>query len=441
MVPELMQRFGVPGVAVGVLSDAGENVTTYGITCIDNPLPVQPTTLFQIGSITKTITATAIMRLVEQGRVELEAPIRRYLPDFRLADEDVAERATLRHLVTHTGGWVGDDFSDTGTGDDALERYVAGLAQLPQLTPLGALFSYCNSGFAVLGRIVEVVCGQLYEDAVRELVLEPLEMRHSLFMPSWIMTYRFAIGHLSPFGAEDEIRIARPWALTRASNSMGGLTTCIPDLLRYARFVLGRGPAGFMSDELRLRMQSPLAPSGNDTDWVGVSWFLRDIGNTRVVEHSGGTHGQTSTFKFVPERGFALAILTNSQRGSELHSELSTHLLEQHLGVAVRAPMPLDEVAPARLAEYAGHYDARLQSLDVSVDDDRLKVRINRKGGFPYKGAPPGPQPPPIHFACLSNDRIVGLEEPMRHARAEFVRDDQGRITWLRLGSRLAARQ
>jgi CubicO group peptidase (beta-lactamase class C family) len=138
-IQEAMRRYHTPGVAVGVLRDGHDEITTFGVTSIEDPLPVQPNTLFQIGSITKTITATAVMRLVEQGRLELEAPVRRYLPDLQMADEDVAQRLTLRHLLTHTAGFVGDDFTDTGSGDDAVARYVANVVELPQVTPLGAL--------------------------------------------------------------------------------------------------------------------------------------------------------------------------------------------------------------------------------------------------------------------------------------------------------------
>src|SRR5207244_1574033 len=112
------------------------------VTNLEHPLPVDADTLFQIASITKTMTATVIMRLVERGVLDLDAPVRRYLPEFKLRDDDVAKRATLRHLVTHTGGWLGDCFADFGKGDDALALYVAAMAELEQLTPLGEIWHY-----------------------------------------------------------------------------------------------------------------------------------------------------------------------------------------------------------------------------------------------------------------------------------------------------------
>ena len=104
-----------------------------GVTSIEHPLDVTPDTLFQIGSITKTFTATAIMRLVERGDVELDTPVRTYLPEFRLLDEDAAARATIRQLLTHTGGWLGDYFADFGRGARRACRIVDAIAEQPQL--------------------------------------------------------------------------------------------------------------------------------------------------------------------------------------------------------------------------------------------------------------------------------------------------------------------
>ena len=103
-----MEETQTPGVAVGLLQDGTEEAAGFGITSTENPLEVTPDTLFQIGSITKTFTGTAAMRLVEEGKLDLDAPVREYLSGLKLSDESVAERVTTRHLLTHTGGWIGD---------------------------------------------------------------------------------------------------------------------------------------------------------------------------------------------------------------------------------------------------------------------------------------------------------------------------------------------
>lgn len=116
----------VPGVAVGVLLDRVEYHAFHGVTSVENPLAVDEKTLFQFGSTGKTYTATAMMRLAEQRKVELDATVRTYLPDFTLRDDDVAQRVTVAHLFNHTAGWEADLVDeDTGDGDDALARYVA----------------------------------------------------------------------------------------------------------------------------------------------------------------------------------------------------------------------------------------------------------------------------------------------------------------------------
>jgi len=158
----------VPGVAVGVFWQGSEHLKGFGVTNVDHPLPVDADTLYRIGSTTKTFTATAMMRLVEQGKVDLAAPARKYLPDLKLADEAAAASVTVRQLLNHSAGWMGDDYGDFGRGEDAIARYVAGMMQLPQLTPPGEVFAYNNAAVVVAGRVIETLTGKPYETALQE---------------------------------------------------------------------------------------------------------------------------------------------------------------------------------------------------------------------------------------------------------------------------------
>src|SRR5262249_4808883 len=157
---------GVPGVAVGIWHAGTETVAGYGVTHFDHPLPVDGDTLFPIGSTRQTLTATPAMPPVAAGQLGLDQPIRRYLPAFRLQDAQATAGATLRHCFTHTGGWMGDYFDDTGDGEDALARYVERMADLPQLTPLGKVWSYNNAGFSLAGRVIEAVAGAPFEQVM-----------------------------------------------------------------------------------------------------------------------------------------------------------------------------------------------------------------------------------------------------------------------------------
>src|SRR5215213_11505006 len=366
VVVNRMAGLKIPGVAIGVIAGAQEHATGFGVTNIDHPLPVDPETRFQIGSTTKTVTGTALMRLVEQGTLDLEAPVRTYLPDFRVADPQVSEEVQLWHLVTHTAGWQDAGFVETGDGDDALARYIAGMADLPQIAPLGAYFSYNNGAVCLAGRVIEAVTGQTYEAAVTELVLEPLGLAQTSFFPEEIMTKAFAVGHgAPPDEPHGEPVVLAPWALPRSANPAGGLIASVNDMLRYARFHLGDGTADgrrVLSAESLRRMQTPLGPGGSvpglgeiRLEAVGVSWMLWSRGGVRIVSHPGGTNGQQSTFSLVPEHGFAVTVLTNAQAGLLLGFEVTNWVLDRFLGFAPPL-LATVRVDPTRLAEYTGQY-------------------------------------------------------------------------------------
>ncbi|HJQ50507.1 MAG TPA: serine hydrolase domain-containing protein [Gaiellaceae bacterium] len=208
------EQYGVPGVAVGVLEEGVERHEGYGVTSVANPLEVTPETRFQVGSIGKTFTGTAICELVARGELDLDRPVREYIPALSLADADATERVTLRHVLAHTGGWFGDYFDETGWGDDAVAIYVERMRDLPQQTPVGELWAYNNAGFAIAGRVLEIVTGKRFEDVVQELVLDPLDLTATTYWPWEVMTERFAVGHV---GFGDELGVARPWPVGRSA--------------------------------------------------------------------------------------------------------------------------------------------------------------------------------------------------------------------------------
>ena len=170
--------------------------------------------LFQIGSITKVWTATVVMDLVDEGLVELDAPVRKYVPDFG-SRCDVSESVTIR-LLAHSSGIDGDHFADTGRGDDAIERYVESCATLRQVHPLGATMSYCNTGYVVLGRVIELVTDSVWDTALRTRLVEPLALTHTATLPEDVLRYRAAIGHVQPPGRSSRQHPRGAAALRRA---------------------------------------------------------------------------------------------------------------------------------------------------------------------------------------------------------------------------------
>ena len=427
-----MRRLQVPGVAVGILHKGKEFVHGFGITNVEHPLPVTVDTLFQIGSITKTFTGTMLMRLAEQGAVDLDAPVRRYIKDFRLHDKRVAEKVTVRHLLTHMGGWVGDYFNNFGHGDDALEKMVKDIAKLPQVQPLGTIWSYNNTGFNVAARIVEIVTKRPYEQAAQEMLLDPLGLKMSFFYPSDILfTHRFVVGHQKVKG---KVRVARPWAIGRAGNGVGGIVSTVRDLLKYARFHMSNGKKNVITGKSLWEMRKQQADAG-PRGGMGITWFIRKVGDLTIYAHGGATHGQQAYFFFIPEKDFACAILTNSDEGGIINSGLFNDVLELYFNTKPKPQQPI-AVPTGELKEYTGRYQIGTECLDLKIKSKHLIYHHIPLGGFPTPDTPPGPALPPMRFSFYEKDKVIGLDEPYKDALGDFIRDERGKLQFFRIGGR-----
>jgi CubicO group peptidase (beta-lactamase class C family) len=442
MVQELMDRFQVPGVAVGVIADGKEHTAGFGVTNINHPLPIDADTLFQVGSITKTYTGTLIMRLVDDGLVELDAPVRTYLPDFQVADEAAAESVTVRQLLNHTAGWLGDVLTDTGSGADAIALYVNALVANPQIAPTGKYFSYSNSSFVVAGRLIEVVTGATYLESLTEHLLRPVGLERTYLYPEQIMTEVFVSGHVGELiGFAGNPVVARPWAFPRSTAPAGGVIASIADLMRYARFHLGDGSAEdgtvVLSTEAMaafLTRSGPGAPIGDVIiDGVSVAWHLREMGGTLVLHHGGSTNGQEAHLVLVPHRQFALGILTNATPGLFLNSAVSVWALERYLGLAAPELTPVSTPA-ARLTEYIGSYsDGIFGTIELSEQNGELV------GELRFPGLPPISSDGAVVFVGGDLVRLSIAPLPMPFL-ADFVRNDAGEVGWFRFTGRLQPR-
>jgi hypothetical protein len=168
-LPALVARYKVPGAAIGVYR--GGEVFDFAVGVLSRATTVEATadSVFQVGSITKTWTASLIMQLADEGLLDVDQPVVAYLPDFDLADSAAAKAMTVRQLLSHTAGFEGDIFTDTGTNDDAVEKYVATLTTDSQLFAPGEMFSYNNAGFVVLAGKAALANAQLAYQAYEEV--------------------------------------------------------------------------------------------------------------------------------------------------------------------------------------------------------------------------------------------------------------------------------
>ena len=435
-----MAAYGVPGVAVGLFYQGREYIRGYGVTDLDNPVPVDGDTVFRVASTTKTFTGTTVMRLVERGRLDLHRTVRSYLPGFRTADAAASARVTVREVLNHSAGWLGDYFTATGEDDGALTRYIEGMSVLPQLTAPGTVFAYNNAALGVAGRLIEVATGRPYEEMVLDLVLDPLRLRHSGFSVDAIPGASVAVPHVYD---ESGAPVSAPayFALPRAINPAGGLISSARDQLRWARFHLGDGRPLLTSRSLRL-MQSHPGPGGTlfvELDGVGVTWMLRPTAEgPKVVQHGGDLTGEHSGFLMVPERGFALTVLTNAEGGPALLADLfaGDWALSRFAGVH-NLPATPRSLPASVLAGYAGHYVAEQIGFDgspVSIGIDLIPDAGQLSGRVDGQEV--------LRLAFYRKDYTLVLDPSgsATQSRINFVRGADGTVAWVRYGGRLFRR-
>jgi CubicO group peptidase (beta-lactamase class C family) len=414
------------------------------VTSLEGPLRVDEDTLFVVGSVTKPFTATALMRLVSQGKVELEAPVRRFVPELRLADEAAAAAITVLQLLNHTAGldWRVD--VDSGEGDDSLAREVAKLAESKLVGRPGVRAFYSTAGYDLAGRIIEKVTGLTYEQAVSSLVLEPLGLSHSFFDRDDIMTRRFALGH-NP--AEDGgLCLARPWRHWRSDNPGGGLASSAADQLCWARFHLGDGRAQSGEEILPVRVLEQMKEQTVELrgsslgDAFGICWFLRDIDGVRTVGHAGSANGQFAELVMVPERDFAVVALSNIfPNGTPFNRAVVTWALEAYLGVvdADPEPLPFDQV---RAAEVVGEYGNDYMTLAITSDGSGLTLDVRIRPEIRARATsepPPDLDPAAIGLLPGGRDEYIVTSGGLKGQGGFFTRDQHGTVIGVDLAGRL----
>ena len=328
---EFATREHVPGAAWGIVVDGRlVHVGTYGVRDIANRDPVDTTTVFRIASMTKSFTALAILKLRDEGKLSLDDPADRYIPELATLSYPTADspRITIRHLLSHAEGfpednpWGDQQLAITDEQMSALMRRGIPFSNVP-----GVAYEYSNYGFAILGRIVAKVSGMSYSDYVSRHVLRPLRMESTTLEPGEVPDDRIARG----YRWEDEQWKVEPPLPDGAFGAMGGMLTSITDLGDYVAMYLGAWPPRDGADTLPLRRASlremqqiarPIPPSvtrGGAADPVrlnagGYGFGLR-VASTctfaHIVSHSGGLPGFGSQMRWLPEYGVGLIGLGN----------------------------------------------------------------------------------------------------------------------------------
>lgn len=386
---DLCEQHDVPGASAAVL--AGGDVVAEaaaGVLSIRTGVEATPESIFQIGSISKAYTATLVMQLVDEGSVDLDAAISTYLPELSLAEDAVVDEVTVRQLLSHTSGIDGDCFADTGRGDDCVERYVDRCATLRMTHRPGETMSYCNTGYVLLGRMVEKLRGATWDAVLKQRLLRPIGAKSACTLPEDAILRRAAVGHIH--GPGQEPIATKLWMLPRSMGPAGLISSTAREMLLFAQLHLDGGTTQdgtrVLSEEAVAAMQQPhttVPDRWSVGDRWGLGWILFDWQGHQLFGHDGSTIGQAAFLRVLPEAGAAVALLTNGGSASRLYRALVSDVFQELAGVRVPPPLaPPAVLPPVDPAVVMGTYERLGVRIDIhdGGDDGELRAVLTHSG-------------------------------------------------------------
>ncbi len=381
-IPRQLQKYDVPGLSIALV-DGSRLVWAkgYGYADAERAIPADAETVYQVGSVSKILTAVAALGLVERGRIDLDKPITQYLPEFAIKSRwPAADPITLRMLLTHHAGLptfhLKGFFSHrplSGLLEELHSEYLA--------YPPGTTLSYSNIGTDLTGLAIERVSGREFAAYMQEEVFRPLAMTHSGFALDERIAAKLARGYIK----------GQPAPPTPVRDvPAAGLYSNALDMSRFMRFVLtGAGPQAPPLGRETLRAMFTPQYADNPFHFgqeVGLGWFLGGLaidGAGKVAWHNGGTKAYQAQMVLLPEKQLGVAVLANSDSAKTLIYELTEEILRAALlardGIAPPpppAPRPAVTVVPEILQKYVGDYSLMGTLARVSLDGERLKFQV-----------------------------------------------------------------
>jgi CubicO group peptidase (beta-lactamase class C family) len=417
VVMDELEETKTPGAVVAIVQ--GDRIIYskgFGVANVDTQQPVNPEMLFPIASMTKMYTAAALVSLAEEGKLDLKAPIGRYIEGLpsRLAS------LTAHQLLSHTAGLMDGGASGWRFDDRSLAQEVGTYKDIQFYTEPGAIFSYANPGFVIAGLLVEKVSGKPYTQFVRERITLPLGMNRTVFHSQVVMTYPFSQTHLGQEGKA--ATIMRPMGLIHHSIwPAGGLFSNVNDLARFAVAYMNGGVLDgkqALPDPLFKRLSTPVAPVHSQIKGgsYGYGLMMHERRGVYLVEHGGTLPGSTSDFVMAPQQRVAVIVLANRRSHLTKTVNKALELMLPFKQEPEEAKMAA--LSPAELTEYVGRYaQGQGSNIEVVSANGGLELK-NSGGGFALSRVAPD----------VFSVRIPGFTEPLRLA---FIRGADGRIQYL----------
>jgi CubicO group peptidase (beta-lactamase class C family) len=380
-IEEQMKATHVPGLSMAIVKDQEIIYARgFGVTSVeDGGLAVTPRTLFRVGSVTKPMTGTMIMRLVEQGKLDLDRPVKEYIDWFTLSEPGAAERVTMRMLLSHTSG-LPTSYKPFGPrNSEALEKHVK--EEIPHyqlVAPPGKLYSYSNPGINLAGYVAQAVTGFPYAELMRKLVFDPLEMKRTTFDPLVAMTYPVAQSHdPQPDGT---MHVEHQFGENAGNHPSGFAMSTVLDLANFAVMYMHGGSfhdIHILSPEAVMQMHTPQSPSYTVSgSGYGLTFMIYSYKGLHLVGHDGDSNTFLCRFVMVPDAQIAIIMMVNR---FELDlKELTKKILDQLLD------LPEDKFQPQMTESdrslwplYTGNYLGPFGLTTISIEEDHLTLDFN----------------------------------------------------------------
>lgn len=439
-VTEFCAEEALPGISVAVAIGDRKLAAAAGVLNVDTGVRANTESIFQIGSVTKVLTASLVMRLVDRALIFLDQPVHEIIEGFQLKDKSVSDRITIKHLLTHSSGIPGDFFyDDSNAFGHHIKRIADRCSELDFVHEPGAHFSYSNTAFAVAGRVAETTLGIPWQQAIQEEIYEPLGMSSATAYPRDAIRFRAAMGHFPAESGADSWALAPQNWLTLGMAPAGTTLMMTPSqLLTFAGAHLPDSAASdWLSPELVMQMQTqqlalPKHAPFNATGW-GIGWSLSNASGRDVIGHDGATLGQETMLRVVPGTGAMIAIMTNCANHPALQRFYDSVAL-------LFGDRPVEPVEPAELPgnvdlhKYVGRYRTVGSESVVATDGDRLTVRVKWELPLPDQELLLSP----VDAECFVAHSRTGE----RQFNVHFLdRQDDGAPTLLFSGLRLSKRE
>ncbi|GHG14331.1 MULTISPECIES: serine hydrolase domain-containing protein [Amycolatopsis] len=427
---EMAQR-GVPGLAVAVVAGDAPTVSVgFGVTAVDEGQLVTGDTLFRLASVSKVVTTIALLRLVEQGHLELDRPIRHYLPELRLRRQANTERVTLRMLLSHTSGLsegaIERPWRTERRAPEGLAAFVEeDLPRCPLVGGPGEMYFYSNLAFNLAGRAAEVVTGVPFARLLTEQALEPLGLARTVLDPTVAMTYPLAQRHRT--GPDGRVVVRHDGGDDTGFHPAGYVFSTASDMSRVMRMLLGRG---------RLDGRRVLQPGTVEAMWspqadvrlsrglhYGLASLIEpDYKGVRRIGHEGVLRGYCAKLTFAPDQGVGVVVLYNHEYNEQprfftTRDRIVDRVFDELLGLPP-GPVhpPTTPVTSAEAARVAGRYAKVLGPVVAELVANGTDLLLRYDGRtVPLRAAGPG------LFAGPPTDEDLGA---LPWPRTPYVIDD-----------------